>query len=211
MRKRYVFLICFICTLVLVLFVGCSVKKNNHQQKIEEIDDQVNALLEQTEDLYSIKNLSNRLLSSDAFQIISLTEVYIIRDNNNEDITEQFSDNEDNIKLKSLLEKYSVIKNVYKENCNLILVCSYLSDDGNGSYQRKIVMTNDLFDESTIENYYASVVPRNYEKEISTDGIVIWKYDNGVNKETISAKKIYDDVWSFEMVREAGIWSIISV
>ncbi|MCR5420394.1 MAG: hypothetical protein K6E98_05270 [Lachnospiraceae bacterium] len=211
MRNRYVLLICLICALVLVLFIGCSVKKINHQQKIEEIDDQVNVLFEQTEDLYTIKNLSDALLSSDAFQIISLSEVYIIRDENNEEITEQFSDNEDSIKLKSLLEKYSVIQNVYKKNDNLILVCGYLSDDGTGSYQRKIVMTKELFNESTIENYYASVVPRNYEKTISSDGIVMWKYDNGANKETIRAKKIYDDVWSFEMVREAGILSIISV
>ena len=211
MKHRKAFSICCLFIVSLSILTGCANQYSKHQQKIEEIDDQVKVLLEQEDDLYTIRSLSNKLFSTGATQII--TDTYVVLDKDNNDITELYFDSEDSSELKSLLDKYSVIHIVFQKNNALILECgSYLNDASSGSYQRRIVITNDSYDENTITNYYdATAGLKSYEREIDEDGAVVWKYDNGANKENIKAVKIYDDVWSFEKIRKDGIWSIFSV
>ena len=211
MKNRRVLLICCICIITLSIIAGCASQNRRHQQKIEEIDEQVKELLEQEGDLYAIRSLSNKLFSTGATQIV--TDAYIILYENNNDITERYLYDEDSLELKRLLKEYSVIHIVFHKNNALILECgSYLDNACSGSYQRRVVITNDRFDEETIINYFdATAGLKNYEREVDANGIVVWKFDNGANKENIKAIKIYDDVWSFEKTRKDGIWSFLSV
>ncbi len=211
MKNRRVFIICCICIITLGIIVGCANQNMKHKQKIEEIDGQVKELLEQEDDLYAIGRLSSKLFSTGATQII--TDAYVILDENNDDITEYYIGDEDSLELESLLKEYSIIHIVFQKDNALVLECgSYLNDTGNGSYQRRVVITNDRFDEDTIINYFdATAGQKNYEREVDANGVVVWNFDNGANKENIKAVKIYDKVWSFEKTRKDGIWSFLSV
>ena len=183
----------------------------SQQKRIKEIDEQIQELLEQKDDLYAIKTVSEGLFKTDAAQVNSSNGALIIWDENHNDITDQYSDNEDFIRLKGLLEEYAVIYNVHPDKDATILMCTHLDYESNGVYDRQIVITSENLNEDTVENYYASPAPREYEKEVS-DGVVVWNYDNGADyKESVRARRIYDDVWSFEKIYRSGILDIFTI
>lgn len=214
MKKRSAVIFWCISIFIMGILTVRDIRLFKQQQRIKEIDAQIMELAGQKDDLYEIRNLSESLFLTGACAIYpDWNGKYIIRDEDNTDITKNYFDNEDNKKLKVLLGKYRNISYIIPKNNAVVLECGYLEDAGRGSYRKRIVITDNSPDEETIGNFYAlaSLSDADYDREVGSDGVVVWKYNNLANKETTKAKRIYDNVWSFEMVTEAGILSWLAV
>lgn len=199
---------------VMVLVVACIVclyiiNYINYHNRINDIERDVVLLLEHEDDLYKINELACRFLTNkgDSLDMMRIRE-YVIKKNGTID-TSDLSNDKDYTSLKYYLSKYN-INNLYRDEEAIIISIGYLiEDNGFGFYERKIIMTNTLYTQENIKNYYALPSNVEYKRKIDTYGRVIWKYSNWIHEETVIAKQLRENIWSFERVYKGGVLSIL--